>query len=227
MTRFFSLAFLSLLLMACASQDPVQSGTGDMKVATAPVEPEVEPVERPFPENSLYPLLVAEFALRRRAYEIALENYLAQAPVLQDPGISAHTTHLAQFLQREPEALEAVQLWVELEPDNLEANNTLAILLVRRGRNLEAAAHLAVVARGGDEANFPVLLNGFKQLDPTGKARLVTAINELAAEFPEDPQILLTQALLLEELGQSEQALTKLDELFELDPYQNQAILPR
>ena len=38
-----------------------------------------------------------EYALRRRAYDVALEQYLVQAPVLRDPGISAHTTHLAQF----------------------------------------------------------------------------------------------------------------------------------
>ncbi len=226
MTRLL-LAALLTLLAGCTGPAPMDGAAVDAAAEGRHVQVTAEPEapERPFPEASIYPLLVAEFALRRRDYATALENYVAQAPLLRDPGVSAHTTHLAQFLQREPEALEAVRLWVELAPDDVEANNTLAILLVRRGRNLEAAPHLEVVARSGAQANFPILLNGFKQMDPGGRARLVSAINELADAFPDDTQMLLTQALLHEELGQERAALDKLERLFELEPYQTQAVL--
>ena len=143
MHPLFVLAPAIALLVACA--------TGTQQQAAVPVEveaapaPEPEPIERPIPQDSLYPLLVAEFALRRREYGTALEQYLEQADILRDPSVSAHTTHLAQFMQQEPEALRSVQLWVELEPDNMEAINTRASLLVRQGRSLEALPHLAVV----------------------------------------------------------------------------------
>jgi len=146
MFRFPFMLLVPALLAACAGQpqEPVASAP----VEAVPAEPAELP-ERAIPADSLYPLLLAEFALRRRAYDVALDQYMEQAPVLRDPGVSAHTTHLTQFLQREPEALESVELWVELEPDNLEARNTLATLLVRRGRAPEALPHLAVVQRGG------------------------------------------------------------------------------
>ena len=186
-------------------------------------EPEIP--ERAIPDESLYPLLVAEFALRRRAYEVALDQYMDQAEILQDHGVSAHTTRLAQFMKREPEALAAAQLWVDLDPDNIEANNTLATLLVRRGRTVEAIPYVAMVARSGADTSFPMLLNGFRQLSPAQQGELVAGINSLAAEFPDDPQLLLTQALIHADLKQNQQALEKLDLLFELEPYQQQGVL--
>lgn len=222
MSRFPLMLPALALLAACAGQP-------QEPVVSAPVEPEpsepVEVPERAIPAESLYPLLLAEFALRRREYDVALDQYMAQAPMLRDPGVSAHTTHLTQFLQREPEALEAVELWVELEPDNLEARNTLATLLVRRGRAPEALPHLAVVQRGGQDANFPIVLHGYDQLDDLQQAQIAARIDALANEFPDQPELLLSQALILGEKGENKAALKKLDQLLELEPERNQALL--
>jgi len=226
MSRLLVIATAYVLLSACAaSPKPVagQATAAEANRETAP--PETKSVERPFPDDSLYPLLVAEFALRRRAYDVALENYLTQSRILRDAGVSAHTTHLTQFMQREPEALEAALLWVELDPDNLEANNTLASLLIRQGRTVEALPLLALVEREGANAGFPALLNGFAELDGQQRATLVSGINELALEFPENTQLMLTQALIHAEFDQYDQALDKLDALFDLEPYQPQAVL--
>lgn len=209
------------LLISCATPAPVAT------VAPAPsaVEPETAPPERAFPNDSVYPLLLAEFALRRRNFDVALQQYAQQAPLLRDPGVSAHTTHLAQYMSREQEAFEAVQLWVELEPDNLEANDTLAILLIRQGRTMDALPHLALLARSGEEANFPTLLNGFGELDPTGQAELLAGINTLLVELPNDVQLLLTRALAQAEMDQLDPALGTLEQLFALEPDQKQAAL--
>ena len=177
------------------------------------------------PEDSVYPLLLAEFALRRRVYDVALENYMEQSRILDDPGVSSHATHLAQFMQREEEALEAVQLWVQLEPDNVEANSTLATLLTRQGRSLEALPHLATVSRSGAQAQYPILLNRFRELDSGQQSQLVDGVNTLSDEFPDDIQLLITQALLHEELGQSDLALEKVRAVFQQEPYQSQAVL--
>jgi tetratricopeptide (TPR) repeat protein len=234
MLRLLSIAATCVLLTACAGhatppdQDPAAppaAGKEPGSAAPGGETPLVQPPERPFPDDSLYPLLVAEFALRRHDYDVALDHYLTQSQILRDAGISAHTTHLAQFLQREPEALSASQLWVELDPDNVEANVTLGSLLIRRRRTVEALPHLALAQRNGAQANFPSLLNGFNQLDKQQRAKLVGGINELAAEFPDNTRLLLTQALIHAEYDQYDLALDKLDTLFDLEPDQPQAIL--
>lgn len=209
------------LLIACATPAPVAT----VAPAASAVEPEATVPERAFPNDSVYPLLLAEFALRRRNFDVALQQYAKQAPLLRDPGVSAHTTHLAQYMSREQEAFEAVQLWVELEPDNLEANNTLAILLIRQGRTMDALPHLALLARNGEEANFPTLLNGFNELEPGEQAELLAGIDTLLVEMPRDVQLLLTKALAQAELDQFDPALATLEQIFAVEPDQKQAAL--
>jgi tetratricopeptide (TPR) repeat protein len=224
MPRLILAASLSALLVACAST-PVPEApdeSASTQVAT-PAEP--PPPERAIPDEALYHLLVAEFALRRRAYDVALDEYLAQSEALRDRGVSAHTTRIAQHLQRAPEALAAAELWAELEPDNLEANNTLANLLARAGRTPEALAHLEVIARSGEKANFPILLNGFPTLPPEEQAELVRGLEALSRDFPDSPSLLLTRALAYDELDDNARALATLDTLFAKDPFQYQALL--
>jgi Flp pilus assembly protein TadD len=213
------------LLLGCASQAPVPSQNTAEEQEPDTATSVVELPERPFPDDSIYPLLLAEFALRRREYDVALQQYMAQAPKLRDPAVSAHTTHLAQFMAKEQAALEAVQLWVELEPDNVEANNTLSILLIRRGRAVNALPHMARLARQGEKVNFPALLSGFGKLGAGQQQTLVSGINDLATEMPDDVQLLLTQAMIRAELEEFDPALESLQQLFELDPDQSQAAL--
>jgi len=212
------------LLLACASPAPVatRSSPEPAPVAAKKAPP---PPERAFPDDAIYPLLLAEFALRRRAYDVALEQYLALAPRLRDPGVSAHTTHLAQFMGKEQEALESVQLWVELAPEDVEANNTLSILLIRRGRAVEALPHMALLARKGEDVNFPALLSGFGQLPLDQQEALAQGIGQLVPEFPDNVRLLLTQAMVQAETEQFEAALATLNHLFELAPDQSQAAM--
>ncbi|MEM6300693.1 MAG: tetratricopeptide repeat protein [Pseudomonadota bacterium] len=183
-------------------------------------------IERAIPETSVYPLLVAEFAIRRRDFNRALQIYLQQAELLREAAVSAHATHLAQFLRREADAFRAVSLWVELEPDNVEANNTLATLLARQGRTLEALPYLAQVARGGEAAKFPLLLNQYKALPEADQRALDVQVQALLDEdLGGNVSLLLTHALMAEEAGDTNEALDRLGPVFELEPYQEQALI--
>lgn len=221
MTRSLFSVLATAILAACASQPPEVH----TPVETSIAPPEPPAIERAFPAESVYPLLMAEFALRRRAYDTALETYLEQSRRLEDVGVARHTTHLAQYVRNDEATLEAVQLWLDLEPDNLEANNTAAILLARQFRPLEALAHMALLARNGVQANFPLLLQGFDQLSDDKRAQLVSELNALSRDFPEDPALLMAQALIHTEFEQYPEAQSKLDDLFAVEPFQHQALL--
>lgn len=224
MSRFLAFAISSALLFGCAAQTPIADKVGGQETATK-TEAIVSVSERHFPADSLYDLLVAEFALRRQAYDVTLEMYTKQAPLLRDPGISAHTTHLAQFLQREDAALQSVQLWVELDPNNVEANNAMASLLTQQGQSVAALPYLVVVEEQTGDANFPMLLNGFAQLSEQQRTQLRKSLDELASKYPRNTRLLLTQALIHAEYQQFDQALDELQTLLELEPVQPQAVL--
>src|SRR5690606_21016518 len=145
---FFSLLLLgSLALGGCAAQ-PIEE-----PAVQAPIEPPAVPVveeTRPFPPESFYDLLVAEFALRRNSYELALGNYLQQAHATHDAGVIARAARLAQFLKADRAALDASALWVVQEPDDMEARFTLASQLAKAQRPLEAMPHMVKVLEAGD-----------------------------------------------------------------------------
>ncbi|MBK6738329.1 MAG: tetratricopeptide repeat protein [Haliea sp.] len=224
MSRLIALALTSALLSGCATQTPVADKGVEQEAASKAEQAATVP-EKPFPADSLYDLLVAEFALRRQAYDVTLDMYLKQAPVLRDPGISAHTTHLAQFLQRPEAALQSAQLWVELEPDNAEANSTMASLLAQQGRPLDALPYLVMVEQQAGTANFPMLFSGYPQLNEQQRMELVQDIDKLAAQYPQNTQLMLTQALFHTENKQYDQALEELRAVLELEPEQPQALL--
>ena len=221
---------------AAADESSMASGAPESSAPAPDSEPTATSVEPPpalpektlrrLPDDSVYPLLAAEFALRKRDYPTALALYSEQAEKLRDPAVSAHATHLAQYLKREDAAREAVTLWVELEPDNPEPHNTLATLLVREGRLLDAVPHLAVVARD-DESNarFPILLNGFDALDPERQQALTQALDDLLPELGESLSLLMTRALIANELGDTPRALARLQDVFSVEPFQHQALL--
>lgn len=228
----------SLLLAGCAGAPTTSTGpepaaavaaeaaTSSEVTAEATIQAEAPVAERPIPPASLYPLLLAEFALRRRDFDTALSTYLEQAKILRDPDISKRATNLAQYLQREPAVRQAVALWVELEPDSVEANSTLATLLARQGRGPDALAYLATVARAGHPAPFPIILNGFEALPEDQQRALDEALQALIDEgLGNDQGLRLTHAMIAENTGRPELALTRLEALFALDPFQAQGLL--
>ena len=68
MSHLLLIALTGALLTACASTAPEQQTAEVATPAAIEPEPAPQPPERAFPDDSVYPLLVAEFALRRRQY---------------------------------------------------------------------------------------------------------------------------------------------------------------
>lgn len=231
MMRYPALFLPTLLILIAGCSTTADQGTAGADSAEAmppptPAVAEVEPPpERAIPDDSLYPLLVAEFALRRRQYDTALDNYMAEAERVQDAGVAAHAARLAQFMRREPEAIRASELWVELEPDNMEARLTLANLLANNGRPAEALVHMEAIVRAGGLANFTSLLRGYSSISEAEQLDLLAAVRTLLADFPDNTQLRLSEVLMLEGLGRREEALAELQPVFETDPYQSQAVI--
>lgn len=214
-----------ILLAACTATPRNSHEAAEETTAPAATAEPVVYAERAFPDDSLHELLLAEFALRRREYGVALDTYLEQAPLLRDPGVSAHATRLAQYMESNEDTLKASQLWVELEPENLEAHSILARQLVLAGRNADALPHLAALERHGEGANFTILTNDFQQLPVAEQTALVAGLDAIAPEFPGSDSLLITLALLHSEMSDQTAALANLQALFEIKPDHTQGLL--
>jgi tetratricopeptide (TPR) repeat protein len=132
-----------------------------------------------------------------------------KAPQPRRSGLAAHVVHgLGHLLRRKRHALAHIHVGgvvIDSKRDEI---------------------HLATVARSGEPAKFPILLNRFKALPQSEQRALDAEVGTLiASEFPDNNSLLLTHALMAEEAGDPELALERLAPVFAADPYQEQAVL--
>jgi len=157
-------------LTGCA----VSSGVvEDTPPPTASVSALTELPEGEFSPQVMYRLLIAEVAGQRGEFGVAVSSYLAAAQESQDANVAERAARIAIRVQALETALEAAELWVELAPDNAEAYQVLAPLLLAFGRAPESVVRYErYIALSADEAD-----QGFMQIS----GQLTLAKNAIAA----------------------------------------------
>lgn len=217
----------SVLVAGCSLQpgpsEAVTEATPAEEPVPAPPPPEIK--QRPFPADGFYDLLVAEFALHRGEYELALNNYLQQAHTIKDVGVTARASRLAQFVRADRAALDAAQLWVEQDPDDIEAQFTLATQLAKAQRPLEAVPHMVKVLDSGSNANFAVIAAAALQQSEGTQNTLLAQFDELLATHKDSVELMTGKALLLQERGQKEEALALVRKVLDIAPDTTHAII--
>ena len=116
-SRLLVLWLLPLLLANCASQ-PAETSAGAAAVAPAapPGIDEAPRVETPIPDESVRPLLEAEFALRARDFEHGLTLLADQALILTDPALARRALRLAEFVNDADRATAMAIRLADLDP---------------------------------------------------------------------------------------------------------------
>lgn len=233
----------AVLLAGCAATTPTPEPAAPETVAeAAPAETEpapeqeAEPTPRPrpkaheypvspFSKETLYQLLVAEVAGYRGEYETALEKYLKTAIETRDPGVAARATRLAAYLKQNQAALTSAQIWAEEDPEDIDAHRHAADQLMKAGDLEGAVTHLEAVKRLGGLADFPMFAYRAANLDAEQRQSLLTVIDRMLTEFPDDDQLMFSRAVLLEQNGSFEQSLAMSNRLLEGDKDINVIIL--
>lgn len=213
---------LLLLVAACAARKPAEGEPQEAAPAAAPTGTAApEPRYRPFPEDTLYALLVAEFAAHRGKFDLALQNYMQEAVKTRDPGVTARATRMARYLGVERATLDSALLWVELEPDNAEARITAATELARAGRPREAFEQMSAIPPG-TPTNFAGVAASALELPTAERQQMLDAL-ERTRDHGSD--VLIARALLLQSLGRNDEALEIVGKVLEEEPDSYQALL--
>ncbi len=192
---------------------PVSTTRGEVVADNADAQDKV----KPFPIETFYTLLVAEVAGNREQYDLALANYYFQAERTKDAGVAARATRIARFLNARRAALRSAQLWVELEPENREAQLAATAELTLAGE-LDSAMHHAerALELGGDA---PLQSVAATVVDNEELAKKVLPeFQRLSQKFPNNTEVSLALAMVLRANNQSEQALRITRVVQEQDP---------
>ncbi|MFA5495272.1 MAG: tetratricopeptide repeat protein [Porticoccaceae bacterium] len=207
--RIAALLAAGLLLAGCSAGPGVPVGGvngGDIHAAQG-LEIAPAPPPRPFPVNSLYELLAAEFAGIREQIEPALEIYVNQAHETRDPGVIERAIRIANFAGYQDVLLELAELWVEVEPANLDVRRLVAFHLARAGRVIEAFPHAEYLLLAGDDNHLQALAAFAGDTSTGEKQRLLLLYEELAGNYPERTGLMLGRAMLLRQLGRIDESL--------------------
>jgi len=215
---------LVLFLLSSCSALPEGPATEAAAAAAEPLvvadeqpEEETEMPTRPFPADSFHDLLVAEFAVRRNRYDLALGNYLQQAHQTRDAGVTARATRLAQYLRADNAALDAAQLWVELDPDSIEALYTAATLLAKNQRPVEALEYMISVLQKDGNTNFAAIAASTLQLPTSTQDTVAQRLEQLIITYPDNAQLLTAKSLLQQQRGETEPALATIQQVLKTD----------
>lgn len=140
-----SAIFLPLLLVACAH--------APQPLVVEPPKPIVEaspPVVEPPPKlpnleltgDTLYGFLLGDIASQRGNSELAAQVYMDLAKETQDPRVARRAAQMAFDAHEMDKSVEALNLWLKLEPASHQAKQLLTTVLLSGGKLDEARPYL-------------------------------------------------------------------------------------
>jgi len=224
---FLVTCLLGLTLAGCASLTGTEEApsTGEKAAIEKKTEPQ-PPVEyADFEPETLYLLLSAEIAAQRGRYDITLVNYLKAAKQSRDQVVIERAMRIAQSLNGDNAQKQLAELWLEIDPDSLQAHRISAIQAVK-GNDLQTAIHHMerIMDQGGD-ADFDSLAAMAANLPSEQQQELLALYNEMSDRHPDTPELEYSIALLLKVTGQPQQALNRLEPLLQENPNFQPAII--
>ncbi|MBE0510930.1 MAG: tetratricopeptide repeat protein [Gammaproteobacteria bacterium] len=216
--RWLGIVLLGSWLLSGCSLNPAQPETSSP--APQPLAEPAPPVrEVPLSAELLYQILIAEFAAQQGELHLAAQAYLQTAITSRDARLANRATRMAVYSRDLNLALQAAELWAELAPEQLEARQSLAALLLRHGQADAAVAHMQQVitlAPQGPGQGFMIISNLLSQENDRQLAMQI--MEQLVAQYPDEPLAHYAHAHLASQLGENELALLVLDRLLAQSP---------
>jgi len=225
--RLFCGSLLTISILSGCATAPQQGG---MTLAD-----EVEPLQigPDLPNLELTPkllndLFVAEVALQRAQYNTAVEYYSRLAAETRDPRLVERATRIALFAREYKVALDLSNLWIELDPDNVDAGQIQTTLEVKIGDYDAALASLERVVQqaANDETSRYILMIRLLGREQDKEAAL-EVIQRYLQRHPDDNAALYAYAQLALRAGKLAEAEKSVDQLLQQKPDWPQAVVLR
>lgn len=185
--------------------------------------PEAEPAEevveyRPIPAPTMYSLLVAEMAGQRQRYDVALFHYLDQARKTRDPNVAERALRIAQYVGAANFAVEASAIWLEVEPDDpgaVQAAAQVALGQKEFDRSLDLYVRFYEMT---GVAQFDFYAAALLTTDDAVRIEQLAALEALTPTYPKEGNLLYGQALLLQSIGEDDQAIDRINDALKHSP---------
>ena len=197
---------ISLLCAGCASNSMDLADDAATTVILEQVKP-AEPTVLAFSKETLNDLLIADIALLRQQYLIALPLYCKQALDTRDPGVTEMAFGIARHIENADKTLQMASLWLDIKPQSGEAHRAMLQAYALTGNAIDALPHADWIYQ--NEGDSSVLLAVTAIAEGRKEAQidaLLAAYKAIRLQSSEDYIGRLAIAMLLRESGRLKQA---------------------
>jgi tetratricopeptide (TPR) repeat protein len=212
---------LGLLSLGASAQSPVNPH------ALEPVQQGSLPKQELTPQI-LYQYLLAEIAAQRGQFGLSAGAYLDLARSTRDPRIVRRAAEVAFHARQYDSALEAIKIWLSIDPASQQARQMQATMLLASGRVDELAANLGRDLAGEGERTGEAILQlarGFLRYpDRVAVSRLFEVLTK---PYPQLPEAHLARAQTAMGVGNVDVARAAIDSALLLRPDWEQAALSK
>lgn len=219
---------LFFTLTACAAKDSgilSNSTIEDQKIKSTMDVP-VQEVETDISPEVLFLLMTAEIAGQREQYGLALDGYLRAAKQVKDPEVIKRAAKIALYVQDNARLKQVLDLWLEVEPESLDARYLMAVVALKSGNHEQAVESIDFIlshdARDFDSKAI-VMIKSLNSQQSVDLAYRVFA--ELSVKYPENAQLYFIQALLDAQARKNAQAQVNISKALDLEPDWVKALL--
>ena len=206
----------SALLAGCSLPNLTQ------QQPTATTAPVYQPGE--FNSESVYELLVAELAGQQGQFDLALDNYLKQARLTNDPAVAERATRVAQYLRNVEGITESAQLWMQAAPENPEPYQISASILLHQKRFSDAIPLVERALEYDRPRMLAVIRSQITEMPDDVARGYIDLLDELLTEHPDQVDLLVIRGLLYKRLQDNDAALASFNNALKYAPANSDAV---
>lgn len=221
-------ALLSLLpgcSMLMSDQSAQGNLTPDKATASAQVNSATtspgatsEATKAPIPKDTLFSLMVAEFAGHRHQYDIAMDQYLQQAARTGDAGVAERALRIAQYTGHPEGVAEASTVWLAADPENPAAVQAAAqVALAQKDYEASLNYYLRFYQLTGI-AQFDFFAASLASIQSPDSQAALNSLEKVAQDYPQEPNLLYARAILEQSLGSNDEAIRHIDAALKIKP---------
>ncbi|WP_097460825.1 tetratricopeptide repeat protein [Mangrovitalea sediminis] len=216
-----------LMLSGCASllQHPAKQSETPKVQAKPEQQAKQEVHYGSFPPNVLFQLLTAEIAAQRGRYDVTLLDYVKAAEESGDLGIIKRAMGIAHALNATNAQARLSQIWLEKDPNSVQAHQIAALEAIRKKNFTLALQHMETILKLGGDANFDGLAGYAETLKPEEQQQILKLYQQLETRHPDNLEIKYSLGLLYRINKDNQQAMETTKALLKAHPDYQPAML--
>ena len=226
-TPFLLTLLCALFLSGCNMLNVQSENTDDDLTVGFDSEPEYESDTKSVaqPENPLsldgdllFHMLAGEFAGNAGDLDKAVYHYQQATSYSNDARIAARSTYVALYGEDYEQALDAVNRWNQLDPDEIDVLRIYAVIYLKLQQPLKAVPYIKKMLALSKNApkHDALLIKKLLSKEAAVKDGLVV-LQSLVAAAPDNLHMLILEARYFAQLQRYEEAITALDKVLAID----------